>query len=132
MVTPRLGRRGASTRGCLFSLLIFVAALYYGVNIGEVFYRYYQYRDAMRSAARFAPTLPDDVIVRRVVERADELGLPSKARRVWWCAAPIPARSSSPRSTRNVSSFRCSITPSSSGLARRSSSRLLRVPRARP
>ena len=82
MVRPRLGRRGASTRGCLFSLLIFVAALYYGVNIGEVFYRYYQYRDAMRSAARFAPSLPDDVIMRRVVERADELGLPSKARRV--------------------------------------------------
>jgi len=29
-------RRGASSSGCLLSLLLFVAALYYGVNIGEV------------------------------------------------------------------------------------------------
>ncbi len=82
MVTLRLGRRGSSTRGCLFSLLLFVAALYYGVNIGEPFYRYYQYRDAMRSAARFAPTLSDDVLVRRILAKAQELGLPPAAHRV--------------------------------------------------
>jgi hypothetical protein len=82
MVTLRLGRRGSSTRGCLFSLLMFVAALYYGVNIGEPFYRYYQYRDAMRSAARFAPTLQDDVLVRRILVKADELNLPPAAHRV--------------------------------------------------
>jgi len=82
MVTLRLGRRGSSTRGCLFSLLVFVAALYYGVNIGEPFYRYYQYRDAMRSAARFAPTLQDDVLVRRILVKADELNLPPAAHRI--------------------------------------------------
>lgn len=82
MVIPGLGRRGSSTRGCLFSLLIFVAALYYGVHIGEPFYRYYQYRDAMRSAARFAPTLSDDVLVRRILAKADELGLPPAAHRI--------------------------------------------------
>ena len=82
MVIPRLDRRGSSTRGCLVSLLVFVAALYYGVNIGEPFYRYYQYRDAMRSAARFAPTLSDDVLVRRILAKAEELELPAAARRV--------------------------------------------------
>lgn len=82
MVILRLGRSGSSTRGCLFSLLVFVAALYYGVNIGEPFYRYYQYRDAMRSAARFAPTLSDDVLVRRILVKADELGLPPAAHRI--------------------------------------------------
>lgn len=82
MVIPRLGRRGSSTRGCLFSLLVFVAALYYGVNIGEPFYRYYQYRDAMRSAARFAPTLSDDVLGRRILAKAHELNLPPAAHRL--------------------------------------------------
>lgn len=82
MVIPRLDRRGSSTRGCLVSLLVFVAALYYGVNIGEPFYRYYQYRDTMRSAARFAPTLSDDVLVRRILEKAVELELPPAAHRV--------------------------------------------------
>ncbi|HSE28262.1 MAG TPA: hypothetical protein VLA95_08530 [Gemmatimonadales bacterium] len=82
MVIHRLGRRGSGTRGCLFSLLLFVAALYYGVNIGEPFYRYYQYREAMRSAARFAPTLSDDVLVRRILAKADELNLPPAAHRI--------------------------------------------------
>jgi hypothetical protein len=82
MVIPRLDSRGSSTRGCLFSLLLFVVALYYGVNIGEPFYRYYQYREAMKSAARFAPTLSDDVLVRRVLAKAAELGLPPEAHRV--------------------------------------------------
>lgn len=75
-----LGRRGAGTLGCLLSLLLFVVVLYYGVHIGEVFYRYYQYRDAIASAARFAPSLPDDVLRTRILDRADELGMPSEAR----------------------------------------------------
>ena len=62
------------------SLLLFVVVLYYGVHIGEVFYRYYQYRDAIASAARFAPSLTDDVLRRRILDRADELGMPSDAR----------------------------------------------------
>lgn len=82
MVIPRLDSRGSSTRGCLFSLLLFVVALYYGVKIGEPFYRYYQYQEAMKSAARFAPTLSDDVLVRRVLAKAEELGLPPAAHRV--------------------------------------------------
>ncbi|HEX7337707.1 MAG TPA: hypothetical protein VF252_10905 [Gemmatimonadales bacterium] len=34
-------RRGAGALGCLLSLLLFAGALYYGVNIGQVYLRYY-------------------------------------------------------------------------------------------
>jgi hypothetical protein len=72
-------RRGGSTSGCLVSLLIFVAALYYGIHFGEPWLRYYQLLDEMRSSARLAPTLSDGVIHRRLEAKADELGLPDEA-----------------------------------------------------
>ena len=80
MVSTRQGsRRGTSTAGCLFSLVLFVAAIYYGINIGKPWFRYYQLLDEMRSAARLAPTLSDAVIRRRLDEKVDELGLPADA-----------------------------------------------------
>ena len=69
----RKSRRGASGFGCLVSLALFVAALYYGVNIGQVYLRYYQVRDGMRTQARLAPSLQDDVIYRRLNGQADSL-----------------------------------------------------------
>jgi hypothetical protein len=66
-------RRGGSGPGCLFSLLLFAAALYYGVNIGKVYLRYYQILDEMRVQARLAPNLQDDAIERRLSEQADSL-----------------------------------------------------------
>jgi hypothetical protein len=54
-------------------LLLFVAALYYGVNIGQVYLRYYQLLENMRSQARMAPGLNDEVIQRRLHEQADSL-----------------------------------------------------------
>jgi hypothetical protein len=78
----RLGRRGASSLGCLFSLLVFVAALYYGVNIGEVFFRYYRLLDEMQSQARVAAALDDGTIARRVQATAQEIGLPDEAQRI--------------------------------------------------
>ena len=76
----RSSRRGESALGCLMSLLIFVAALYYGVNIGQVYLHYYQIRDGMRTQARMAPSLTDDVINRRLMSQADSIlpgGAPS-------------------------------------------------------
>jgi hypothetical protein len=70
---PRSARRGASGLGCLLSLALFAAALYYGINIGQVYLRYYQLRDGMRSQARLAPSLQDDVIQRRLTAQADSL-----------------------------------------------------------
>lgn len=82
MVTRALRtRRGASTAGCLVSLLIFVALVYYGIHFGEPWLRYYQLVDEMRSSARLAPTLSDAVIRRRLEAKADELGLPDEARK---------------------------------------------------
>jgi hypothetical protein len=66
-------RRGSGGFGCLFSLLLFAAALYYGVNIGKVYLRYYQLVDDMRTQARLAPSLDDDVIYRRLNQQADSL-----------------------------------------------------------
>ena len=87
----RLGARGASSRGCLFSLLIFVAMLYYGVNIGEVFFRYYRLVDELDSQARIASVLDNGTIQRRVAAAVEEIGLPDSAGRI------SVRRSSSPR-----------------------------------
>lgn len=79
MVTSR---RGAGKLGCLFSLLIAVTVVYFGANLGEVYWRYYEYRDAMQQEARFAATRSDDDIRRRLRAFADSLGLPPEAGRV--------------------------------------------------
>jgi hypothetical protein len=78
---PR-SERGGSTLGCLISLLVFGAAVYYGVNIGKLWLRYYQFLDEMQVSARLAPTLPDPVIRRRLEVKANEIGLPPEAKRV--------------------------------------------------
>ena len=75
------GRRrgGASTMGCLVSLLIFVAVLYYGVNIGEVYFRYYRLLDEMQTQARLAAALDNGTIQRRIQAAVQEIGLPDDA-----------------------------------------------------
>lgn len=78
MVMPR---RGASSLGCLFTLLIVTAAVYFGVNVAEVYWRFYEYQDDMRSFARFS-NAPSDTIVAHLRASADSLGLPSDAARV--------------------------------------------------
>jgi hypothetical protein len=72
-------RRGASSSGCLLSLLLFVAVLYYGVNIGEVYFRYYRLLDDMQTQARLAPGLDDGTIRRRIQTAVEEIGLPDSA-----------------------------------------------------
>jgi hypothetical protein len=80
MVTGRLrGRRGASSTGCLISLLIFVGLLYYGVNIGEVYFRYYRLLDEMQSQARIAAALDDGTIRRRLEAAVQDIGAPETA-----------------------------------------------------
>jgi hypothetical protein len=77
MVKPRAGR---TSLGCLFTLLLLTVAVYFGVNIGEVFWRAYQFRDAMRTQIRFAATVPDQTIESNLTDFADSLGLPGDAR----------------------------------------------------
>lgn len=72
-------RRGRSSLGCLFTMLILAAIVYFGVNIGEVYFRFYQYQDAMRQEVRFAAHNNDAVILRHLREQVDSLGLPEAA-----------------------------------------------------
>jgi hypothetical protein len=74
--------KGRSSLGCLFMLLIIAAALYFGINFGEVYWRFYEYQDAMKQEVRFARQVPDDRIRLRLVALADSLGLPEAATNV--------------------------------------------------
>ncbi len=75
-------RRGSSSLGCLFSLLVLAAIVYFGVNVGEVYFRFYQFQDAMRQEVRFAAHNNDAVILRHLRDQADSLGLPEGAQNV--------------------------------------------------
>src|SRR5437879_7358351 len=77
-----LGRRGASSTGCLVSLLVFVAVLYYGVNIGEVFFRYYRLVDEIQTQAQLAAALDDGTIRRRIQASVQDIGLPDQAQQI--------------------------------------------------
>jgi hypothetical protein len=79
MVTTRSGR---SKLGCLVSILLLVTVVYFGANVGEVFWRYYRFQDAMKQEARFAERSDDEGIQRRLASFADSLGLPEEASRV--------------------------------------------------
>lgn len=74
MVTlERHDRRGASSLGCLVSIILLVAAAYYGYHIGQVYLRYYQLQDEMNTQASLAPSLANDVIYRRLAAKSDSL-----------------------------------------------------------
>lgn len=72
-------RRGASSTGCLFSLLIVAAIVYFGANVAEVYWRYYQYNDEMHQTVRFSARSPNDQILAHLRATADSLGLPEAA-----------------------------------------------------
>ena len=72
-------RRGKGSLGCLVMLLIVAAVGYFGVNAGEVYFRFYQYQDAMKQEVRFAAHNSDAVILRHLRAQVDSLGLPEAA-----------------------------------------------------
>jgi len=72
-------RRGRSSLGCLVLLLLVAAFCYFGVNVGEVFFRFYQFQDAMRQEVRFAAHNSDAIILRHLRSQVDSLGLPESA-----------------------------------------------------
>jgi Flp pilus assembly protein TadG len=74
-----VNRRGASRLGCLIPLLILAIVVYFAIDFGQVYFRAYQFKDAMTSEANFASTLTDDAITRRLAALADSLQLPSGA-----------------------------------------------------
>ena len=66
-------RRGASTLGCLVSLALFVGALYYGVHIGQVYLRYFELLDDMRTQAHMGSHFSDAEITAHLAAQADSL-----------------------------------------------------------
>jgi hypothetical protein len=75
-------RRGAAKLGCLFTMLVVVALIYFGVNVGGPYLRYYQFRDAMQQQVRFAERKSDPEIIASLRLKADTLALPAEAQRV--------------------------------------------------
>ena len=62
-----VGRRpGRTNLGCLLTLLLAVAAVYFAVNVGEPYVRYYRYLDGMKQEARFSARFTDEEIQRRL------------------------------------------------------------------
>jgi hypothetical protein len=74
-----VSRAGRSSLGCLLVLLIIAAASYVGVYVGEAYWRFYEFQDAMRQEVRFAKQIPDDRIKLHLAAFADSLGLPEQA-----------------------------------------------------
>ena len=76
MVRPRTG---SSTLGCLFILLLLSAAGYFAVNVGEVYFRFYQFQDDMRQIVAFAPHTSNEAVIAKLRASADSLNLPPEA-----------------------------------------------------
>ncbi len=72
-------RRGVTRVGCLMWVLLGVVGVYSGVEVAEVYLPYWQLLDAMGTQADFAPSITDDVIRRRLLNKVDELELPAAA-----------------------------------------------------
>jgi hypothetical protein len=72
-------RRGLSSLGCLVMLLLVAVVCYFGVPIGEHFFRFYDYQDTMRQEARLAGIRTDTLILRHLRAKADSLDLPPEA-----------------------------------------------------
>jgi hypothetical protein len=74
-------RRGASTLGCLVGLLLGAVVLYYSIDIGRMYWKYYKLTDEMEVSARFAQDKTDAEIQRHLSEAAQELEIAIPAQR---------------------------------------------------
>ena len=82
MVARRDNVRGASALGCLFSIMILMVLLYYGIDAGRAYWSFYRFQDEMETSARFAQTQSDDQIRQHLRGVALDLGLPAEAQKV--------------------------------------------------
>jgi hypothetical protein len=78
----RRSRSGKSSYGCLVFILFIGAVLYFGFNLGNVYWRAYQFQDAMTQESRFAARNGNEVIIAHLRAQVDSLGLPEGAKRI--------------------------------------------------
>ena len=75
-------RRGASSLGCLFPLLILAVVAYFAIDAFEAYFDFYRFKDTMGQEARFAGDQSDERITKRLAALADSLGLPAGAEEI--------------------------------------------------
>ena len=93
------GRRGGNSTGCLLSLLMLTVVAYYGVNVGELWVRYYRFIDEMDTQARLSAAIDNETIRRRLQVFADDIGLPDEAKTI------VVRRTAAPREIRIESAY---------------------------
>jgi hypothetical protein len=82
VIARRPPRAGASTLGCLFTLVVLAAVVYFGVNVGRVYWHFHRFQDDMHQEVRSARQRTNDQILVRLRASADSLGLPEAARKI--------------------------------------------------
>jgi hypothetical protein len=78
----RRSRSGKSSYGCLVFIVFVGAVLYFGFSIGNVYWRAYQFQDAMTQESRFAARNGNEIIIAHLRAQADSLGLPEGAKKI--------------------------------------------------
>jgi hypothetical protein len=60
---------------------VLAAAIYFGADVGEIYWRYYRFNDAVKQEAQYGTTRTDDEIRHRLIALADSLGMPDEVSR---------------------------------------------------
>jgi hypothetical protein len=76
------GNAGKGRLGCIFTLLLLVIGLYYGVPIGTIYVNYWRFKEEIKTQARLAPSIDNAAIRRRLRLKAEDLGLPEEAKQI--------------------------------------------------
>ncbi len=74
-----LRERGVTRIGCLFSILVLMGVIYFGLPVAGMYVRYFRMKNEMQTQARFAPSIDDGTIRRRLLQTIENLGLPAEA-----------------------------------------------------
>ena len=72
-------RAGITRNGCLAVLVLLAAIVYFGIPVGEKYFRYLEYKDRMKVELKFRGGLPNERIIRNLQMAADSIGLPEAA-----------------------------------------------------
>lgn len=75
-------RAGKGGFGCVSTIVVMGLIMFFGSRFLKPWIHYQQFRDEMRSNARFATTLADSVMLIRLRAQADTLGLPAEAKKI--------------------------------------------------